>query len=69
MRTVDRREQVDGDLERAFELMRQTRALDDTLALAARYADSAKAAIDDLGSTSWRPAMQDLADFAVMRRA
>jgi octaprenyl-diphosphate synthase len=49
--------------------MRETRALDDTLALAARYADTAKAAIADPSSNSWRPALQDLADFAVMRRA
>jgi octaprenyl-diphosphate synthase len=69
VRTVDRREQVDGDLERACELMRETRALDETLALAVRYAESAKAAIADFGSNAWRPAMQDLADFAVMRRA
>jgi octaprenyl-diphosphate synthase len=60
---------VDGDLERACELMRETRALDETLALAVRYAESAKAAIADFGPNAWRPAMQDLADFAVMRRA
>src|SRR6185436_16687247 len=50
VRTVDRREQEDGDLEHAFALMRDTRALDDTLALAARYADTAKAAIAEPGS-------------------
>jgi octaprenyl-diphosphate synthase len=69
VRTVDRREQADGDLERACNLMRETRALEDTLALAGRYAESAKAAIADSGPNSWRPALQDLADFAVMRRA
>lgn len=69
VRTVDRREQEDGDLDRARALMAETRALDDTLAFAARYAESAKAAIADHGSNSWRPALQDLADFAVMRRA
>ncbi|MFN9850167.1 MAG: polyprenyl synthetase family protein, partial [Alphaproteobacteria bacterium] len=69
VRTIDRREQADGDLERACELMHETRALDETLALAVRYAESAKAAIADFGSNAWRPAMQDLADFAVMRRA
>jgi octaprenyl-diphosphate synthase len=68
-RTVDRREQADGDLERACELMRRTNALDDTVALAVGYAESAKAAIADYGSNAWRPALQDLADFAVMRRA
>ena len=69
VRTVDRREQADGDLDRAVVLMRETRAIDDTLALAGRYAESAKAAIADFGGASWRPALQDLADFAVMRRA
>jgi octaprenyl-diphosphate synthase len=69
VRTVDRREQADGDLEHACELMREARALEDTLALAGRYAESAKAAIADYGSNSWRPALQDLADFAVRRQA
>ena len=69
VRTVDRREQTDADFGRARELMAQTRALDDTLALARRYADSAKAAIADFPSNTWRPALQRLADFAVARRA
>ena len=69
VRTVDRREQTEADLARAIALMAETRALDDTLDLAARYGDSAKAAIADHGSHSWRPALQDLADFAVARRA
>lgn len=68
-RTVDRREQTEADFERARELMGQTRALDDTLALAARYADSAKAALADFPSNSWRPALEDLADFSVARKA
>ncbi|MFN4177434.1 polyprenyl synthetase family protein [Phenylobacterium sp.] len=67
-RTVDRREQADGDLDRARELMRETRALDDTLGLAARYAESAKAALADFAGP-WRPALEDLADFAVARKA
>ena len=69
VRTVDRREQTEGDLERACTLMRETRALDDTLALATRYAETAKAAISEFSGNSWRPALQDLADFAVIRRA
>ncbi|HEY8572149.1 polyprenyl synthetase family protein [Phenylobacterium sp.] len=69
VRTVDRREQTDADFDRARELMRQTGALDATLALAREYAQSAKAALDGFGSNSWRPALQDLADFAVLRRA
>ncbi|MDB5474749.1 MAG: polyprenyl synthetase family protein [Phenylobacterium sp.] len=69
VRTVDRRDQADGDFERARELMRQTGALDATLALAAGYAASAKAALADFGANAWRPALEDLADFAVLRRA
>ncbi|WP_411288348.1 polyprenyl synthetase family protein [Phenylobacterium sp.] len=69
VRTIDRREQADGDFERALELMRQTGALDATLDLAGRYTDSAKAALAGFGSNIWRPALQELADFAVMRRS
>ncbi|WP_374472826.1 polyprenyl synthetase family protein [Phenylobacterium sp.] len=69
VRTIDRRDQVEGDFERARELMRQTGALDDTLRLAGEYADSAKAALEGFGSNGWRPALADLADFAVARRA
>jgi octaprenyl-diphosphate synthase len=69
IRTVDRREQEPCDLDHAVALIRETRAMDDTLALAVRYAESAKAAIGDFGNNSWRPALHDLADFAVMRRA
>jgi octaprenyl-diphosphate synthase len=69
VRTVDRREQTDADLDRARALMRETRALDDTLGLAVRYAESAKAALDGFGGNSWLPALNDLADFAVARRA
>jgi octaprenyl-diphosphate synthase len=69
VRTIDRRDQVDGDFERTRELMRQTGALDATLDLAAGYAASAKAALSDFGANAWRPALEDLADFAVLRRA
>lgn len=68
-RTVDRREQQDGDFERVRELMLKTAALDATLDLAAAYAESAKAALAEFGANPWRPALEDLADFAVMRRA
>jgi octaprenyl-diphosphate synthase len=69
VRTVDRREQEPADLDRAIGLMRETRALEDTLALSVRYAESAKGALEGFGASPWRPALQDLADFAVMRRA
>jgi octaprenyl-diphosphate synthase len=69
IRTVDRRDQTDADFDRARELMRQTGALDATLDLAHRFAESAKAALDGFGANAWRPALQELADFAVLRRA
>ena len=69
VRTVDRRDQAEGDFERARELMRQTGALDATLRLAADYAAGAKAALADIGANAWRPALESLADFAVLRRA
>jgi len=69
VRTIDRLEQVDGDFDRARELMRQTGALESTLDLASSYAASAKAALSDFAASPWRPALEDLADFAVARRA
>ncbi len=68
VRTVDRREQTDADFVRAQTLMRDTGALDETLELAARYAGNAKASLSDFASSTWRPALEDLADFAVARR-
>ena len=46
-----------------------TGALQSTLDLAADYAMSAKGALADFGANPWRPALEDLADFAVARRA
>ena len=69
IRTVDRREQTDADFARTCELMRATGALQSTLDLAADYAASAKAALADFGANPWRPALEDLADFAVARTA
>ena len=69
LRTVDRRDQAEGDFEHARELVRQTHALEATLDLAQAYAESAKAALAVFEPTPWRPALEDLADFAVMRRA
>jgi len=69
-RAVDRREQTEADFQRTRELMRATGALQSTLDLAADYAAGAKTALVDFpGAGGWRPAMEDLADFAVSRRA
>jgi octaprenyl-diphosphate synthase len=69
VRTVDRREQTEADFDRARDLMRQTGALQSTLDLARSYAESAKAMLADFGANPWRPALEDLADVAVARRA
>lgn len=69
LRTIDRREQDQGDFERTLELMRATGALQSTLELAHSYAESAKAALADFPASGWRRALEELADFAVTRRA
>ena len=69
VRTIDRREQTDADFHRACELMRHCGALQATLELARSYADNAKAALNDFPANTWRPALEDLADFAVSRRS
>jgi len=68
-RTVGRREQSDEDFVRAQGLIRETGAETATLDLAASYAAEAKASLAEFsGSNGWRPALEDLADFAVARR-
>jgi len=68
-RTVDLHDQTPADFDRARELMARTGALEATLQLAADYAESAKAALADFPAGGWRAALEDLADFAVARRA
>ena len=68
-RTVDRREQVEDDFRRARELMNGCRALEDTLRLAQEEAEAAKAALRACPAGEWRAALEELADFAVSRRA
>ena len=68
VRTVDRRDQTPADFVRAQSLMTQTGALDGTLALAAHHAGVAKLALSAFAGP-WRQALEDLADFAVARRA
>ncbi|RAK51589.1 polyprenyl synthetase family protein [Phenylobacterium deserti] len=68
-RTVDRREQDEADFDRVRDLMRQTGALQSTLDLASDYAASAKAALQAFGPSPWRGPLEDLADFAVIRRS
>lgn len=67
-RAVARLEQADGDFERARDLITGVGALDATLDLAADYAGKAKGELAEFpAGNSWRPALEDLADFAVSR--
>ncbi len=68
-RAIGRREQTEADFRRARELIVGTGALDATLDLATDYADKAKAALAIFPANDWREALEDLADFAVSRRA
>ena len=68
-RAVARREQEEGDFERARALIAETGAEAATLDLAAAYADDAKAALAEFsGASGWKLAMEELADFAVRRK-
>ena len=68
-RAVGRREQTEDDFARARALIMASGADQATLLLAGEYAMTAKAALADFAnSNSWRPALEDLADFAVARR-
>jgi octaprenyl-diphosphate synthase len=68
-RTIGRREQTDADFHRAQELIRQTGAGEATLDMAAEFAAEAKTALSCMPHGDWRRALEDLADFAVSRRA
>ncbi|MDB5440750.1 MAG: farnesyltranstransferase [Caulobacteraceae bacterium] len=67
-RTVGQLQQSDEDFRRARELIIGTGAIGATLDLASDYADKAKAALADFGGP-WREALEEMADFAVSRRA
>ena len=66
-RTIDRREQVEGDFKRARELVLGTGAVESTLQFAQDYAEEAKAALSQFPANPWRDALGELADFAVSR--
>jgi octaprenyl-diphosphate synthase len=68
-RTIGRREQTDEDFRRARDLIARTGAADATLDLAQEFAEEAKAALAKTDRNAWRTALEDLADFAVSRRA
>jgi octaprenyl-diphosphate synthase len=68
-RTIDRREQKDGDFKRARELVLGAGAVESTLQFAQDYAEEAKAALSQFPRGPWRDALCELADFAVSRAA
>jgi len=68
-RVIGRREQTEGDLARARELINGAGALEVTLALATEYADAAKSALGVFPAGDLREGLEALADFAVSRRA
>ena len=68
-RVIVRKEQTEADFRRAREFVVGAGALDATLDLAADYADAAKQALAVFPRGDWREALEQLADFAVSRRA
>jgi octaprenyl-diphosphate synthase len=68
-RTIDRREQAEGDFKRARELVLGSGAVESTLQYAQDYAEEAKAALLRFPAGPWREALSGLADFAVSRAA
>ncbi len=68
-RVIGRREQTEGDLDRARELIIAAGALGVTLDLATDYAGGAKAALEVFPEGDLRDGLEALADFAVSRRS
>ena len=68
-RVIGRKEQTEADFRRAREFVVATGALDAALDLAADYADAAKQSLAVFPRGPWREALEQLADFAVSRRA
>jgi octaprenyl-diphosphate synthase len=66
-RTIDDKQQEEGDFKRARELIVGSGALEATLDAAQDYADLAKDALASFAPGPWRSALADLADFAVSR--
>ncbi len=69
-RTLERHDQTEADFERARALVVETGSGAATLALARDYAEGAKRALGEFDDERvWRPALEDLVDFAVARQA
>ena len=68
-RVIERRDQHDGDLAHAMELMRRHRTLDATRDEARAWAAKGRGALAILPDTPLRQMLSDLADFVVARLA
>ncbi|HEV2366161.1 MAG TPA: polyprenyl synthetase family protein [Caulobacteraceae bacterium] len=68
-RAIGRRDQTEADFRRARDIILDVGALEATLDLAADYARRAKAALAGFAASDWRLGLEDLAAFAVARRA
>jgi octaprenyl-diphosphate synthase len=66
-RTIEASEQGDADLEHALALMAGCGAIGATLARAARFAATAKAALVAFPDGPWRRALAEVADYTVSR--
>ena len=67
IRTIERSEQAETDLDRAMTLMARRGAIGATLDHAARFADEAKAALTAFPPSPIRRALMDVADYTVSR--
>ena len=66
-RTLEQVEQRDGDFSHAIELLERRGALRDSLARAAEYGVTARAALEGFPPSARRQALLDLADFCIER--
>ncbi len=67
VRTIEKGDQRDGDLERALELMARHRAKEDTRAEAISWAAKAKASLEGIPDHPVKDMLTDLSDFVVAR--
>jgi len=66
-RTIEKRNQSEGDLDRALELIESHKSLTDTLDRARHYGAIAKDALAIFPETEFRTALTDIVDFAIER--
>ena len=67
-RVIGKREQADGDFQRAQGLMVSSGALDAARSVARTYADKARASLEIFEGGPWRSALENLAVYSVERQ-